>query len=249
MTEEMKKQESMDDFAKELEESFTTFKDEDAFIWDKLEDMKEEKTPFEITIEGIVKGGAVAYVEGIRAFIPVSKLALGYVEDPETYLKKTLMVRVIEVSEEENRLVLSAKELLKEAEAAKKLEKLNSVTVGSVLEGTVESLQNYGAFIDLGEGLSGLVHVSQISQKRIKSPKAVLSVGDPVTVKVIGNADGKLSLSIKALQEVIEEEPEKEEVFDLPKAEEVTTTLGSLLKTSNLINNLHIWGDYVGRLL
>lgn len=234
MTEEMKKQESMDDFAKELEESFTTFKDEDAFIWDKLEDMKEEKTPFEITIEGIVKGGAVAYVEGIRAFIPVSKLALGYVEDPETYLKKTLMVRVIEVSEEENRLVLSAKELLKEAEAAKKLEKLNSVTVGSVLEGTVESLQNYGAFIDLGEGLSGLVHVSQISQKRIKSPKAVLSVGDPVTVKVIGNADGKLSLSIKALQEVIEEEPEKEEVFDLPKAEEVTTTLGSLFKNIKL---------------
>lgn len=234
MAEEMKKQESMDDFAKELEESFTTFKDEDAFIWDKLEDMKEEKTPFEVTIEGIVKGGAIAYVEGIRAFIPVSKLALGYVEDPETYLKKTLMVRVIEVSEEENRLVLSAKELLKEAEAAKKLEKLNNVSVGSVLEGTVESLQNYGAFIDLGEGLSGLVHVSQISQKRIKSPKAVLSVGDPVTVKVIGNADGKLSLSIKALQEVVEEEPEKEEVFDLPKAEEVTTTLGSLFKNIKL---------------
>lgn len=234
MMEEMKKQESMDDFAKELEESFTTFKDEDAFIWDKLEDMKEEKTPFEVTIEGIVKGGAITYVEGIRAFIPVSKLALGYVEDPETYLKKTLMVRVIEVSEEENRLVLSAKELLKEAESAKKLEKLNSISVGSVLEGTVESPQNYGAFIDLGEGLSGLVHVSQISQKRIKSPKAVLNVGDPVTVKVIGNADGKLSLSIKAPQEVVEEEPEKEEVFDLPKAEEVTTTLGSLFKNIKL---------------
>ena len=77
--------------------------------------------------------------------------------------------------------------------------------MGTVLEGTVETLQNYGAFVDLGDGISGLVHVSQISQKRIKSPKAVLSVGDKVNVKVIKNEDGKISLSMKALQEVPEE--------------------------------------------
>ncbi len=73
--------------------------------------------------------------------------------------------------------------------------------IGLVTEGTVESIQPYGAFIDLGNGLSGLVHVSQICEKRIKTPAAVLKVGDKVKVKVINVKDGKLSLSMKALNE------------------------------------------------
>lgn len=173
-------------------------------------------------------------MEGIRAFIPVSKLSLEYVKEPEEFLKKTLMVRVFEVDEAENRLVLSARELLKEQADAEKLAKTQQITVGSVLEGTVESLQTYGAFIDLGDGISGLVHISQISQKRIKSPKAVLSVGDNVTVKVIKNEDGKLSLSMKALMEVPEEEEEEVIDYELPEAEEATTTLGSLFKNIKL---------------
>ena len=155
-------------------------------------------------------------------------------EKPEEFLKKTLMVRVFEVDEAENRLVLSARELLKEQADAEKLAKTQQITVGSVLEGTVESLQTYGAFIDLGDGISGLVHISQISQKRIKSPKAVLSVGDNVTVKVIKNEDGKLSLSMKALMEVPEEEEEEVIDYELPEAEEATTTLGSLFKNIKL---------------
>ena len=110
MAEEMKNQETMDDFAKEIDASFESFRDADMDIWEKLEKMKEDKTEFEVTIEGIVKGGAIAYVEGIRAFIPVSKLSLQYVEDPEEFLKKTLTVRVFDVNEEENNLVLSARE-------------------------------------------------------------------------------------------------------------------------------------------
>ena len=144
------------------------------------------------------------------------------------------MVRVFEVDEAENRLVLSARELLKEQADAEKLAKTQQIAVGSVLEGTVESLQTYGAFIDLGDGISGLVHISQISQKRIKSPKAVLSVGDNVTVKVIKNEDGKLSLSMKALMEVPEEEEEEVIDYELPEAEEATTTLGSLFKNIKL---------------
>ena len=97
MSEEIKKQETMDDFAQEIEASFNNFRDSDMEIWDKLEQMKEDKEAFEVTIEGIVKGGAIAYVEGIRAFIPVSKLSLEYVKEPEEFLKKTLMVRVFEV--------------------------------------------------------------------------------------------------------------------------------------------------------
>ena len=97
----------------------------------------------------------------------------------------------------------------------------------------MESLQPYGAFVDLGNGLSGLVHVSQISEKRIKSPAAVLNVGDKVKVKVIQIKDGKLSLSMKALNDVAAEEIQ-EETYDLPKSEELTTSLGSLFKNLKL---------------
>ena len=233
MAEEMKNQETMDDFAKEIDASFESFRDADMDIWEKLEKMKEDKTEFEVTIEGIVKGGAIAYVEGIRAFIPVSKLSLQYVEDPEEFLKKTLTVRVFDVNEEENNLVLSAREVLREKRDAERREKIADIKVGTVLEGTVETLQNYGAFVDLGDGISGLVHVSQISQKRIKSPKAVLSVGDKVNVKVIKNEDGKISLSMKALQEVPEEKDEFEDI-ETPKSVELTTSLGSLFKNIKL---------------
>ena len=125
MTDEMKKQETMDDFAQEIDASFNNFRDADMEIWDKLVQMKEDKEAFEVTVEGIVKGGAIAYVEGIRAFIPVSKLSLEYVKDPEDYLKKTLTVRVFEVDESENRLILSARELLKEKADAEKI--INSI--------------------------------------------------------------------------------------------------------------------------
>lgn len=103
--------------------------------------------------------------------------------------------------------------------------------VGSVLEGTVESLQTYGAFIRLENDLSGLVHISQISDKRIKSPKDVLAVGDTVSVKVIGIKDGKISLSMKAL---IEPEEEVVEKVEIPKAEEIGTSLGDLFKNIQL---------------
>lgn len=230
MSEETKKQESMDDYINEINASFSDFRDDDMLIWDKLVQMKEDKTEFEVVVEGVVKGGVIAYVEGIRAFIPVSKLALNYVENPEDYLKKTLKVRVFEVDEQENRLLLSAKEILKEEADAKKRSLIDNIKVGSIVEGTVESLQTYGAFIDLGDGISGLVHISQISEKRIKSPKAVLSVGDPVTAKVIKNEDGKISLSIKALTETVEEEKEEEPDYELPESEEISTSLGSLFK-------------------
>ena len=233
MSEETKKQETMEDFMEEINASFSNFRDDDMLIWDKLVQMQEDKTEFEVTVEGIVKGGVIAYVEGIRAFIPVSKLALHYVENPEDYLKKTLMVRVIEADEQENRLILSAKEILKEKADAEKLDKINDIKVGSIVEGKVDSLQTYGAFIDLGDGLSGLVHISQISDKRIKSPKAVLNIGDTVTAKVIKNEDGKISLSMKALIE-IPEEKEEEPDYELPESEEISTSLGSLFKNLKL---------------
>ena len=170
-------------------------------------------------------------VEGLRGFIPASRLSLSYIDDLESYLLKDIEVQVIDVDQAENKLVLSARELLKEKERKAKEEKISNLQVGSVMTGTVDSLQTYGAFIQLEDGLSGLVHISQISQKRIKSPKDVLNVGDEVQVKVIGIKDGKISLSMKALEEVEEEPVEKVEI---PKAEEIGTSLGSLFKNIKL---------------
>jgi small subunit ribosomal protein S1 len=205
----------------------------DEQAWDKLKEYMENETVLDVKVGGIVKSGVVAYVEGIRGFIPASKLALSYVEDLEDWLNKEIQVRVITVEPENKKLVLSARELLREKADEARRAKISNVEVGLVTEGKVESLQPYGAFIDLGDGLSGLVHVSQISEKRIKSPDVVLKVGDTVKVKVIAVKDGKLSLSMKALNDVAAEEI-TEETFDLPKAEEVTTSLGDLFKNIKL---------------
>ena len=140
-------------------------------------------------------------------------------------------MKVIDVDQANNRLVLSAREILKEKEKKAMEEKIANVKVGSVVTGKVESLQNYGAFVRLEDGLSGLVHVSQISQKRVKSPKDVLNEGDEVTVKIIGVKDGKISLSMKALEEV-QEEPEEKVV--IPKSENIGTSLGDLFKNIKL---------------
>lgn len=197
--------------------------------WDVLEQMKEEKTDVTVKVSEAVNGGAVAYVEGIRGFIPASQLDLNYVEDPSAYIGKTLKVRVITVDQEKEKLVLSAKEILKEQQKEEHDHKVAMIVPGTILEGTVESLQTYGAFIDLKDGLSGLVHISQICQKRIKKPSEVLKVGDKVKVKVLNTNDGKISLSIKA----VAEEQEASEVEDFDTAsfssnESVGTSLGDL---------------------
>ena len=191
----------------------------------------EKKTILPVKVEGIVNGGAIAMVEGLRGFIPASKLSLSYIEDLETYLLQDIEVRVIDVDQANNRLVLSAREILKEKEQKARAEQIASIKTGTVMEGTVETLQNYGAFVKLDNGLSGLVHISQISQKRIKTPGDVLKVGDTVKVKVIGIKDGKISLSMKALEEVQEEVEEKVEI---PKSENIGTNLGDLFKNIKL---------------
>ena len=205
----------------------------EVLAWDKLKELQEQGTNLKVKVAGVVKSGVIAYVEGIRGFIPASKLALEYVENTEEWLGREIEVRVINVDEEDGKLVLSAKEILREKEAEERKTKVSNVAVGLVTEGTVESLKDYGAFINLGGGLTGLVHISQISEKRIKHPGAVLKVGDTVKVKVIAVKDGKLSLSMKALQDVAAEEIQ-EETIELPTSESITTNLGSLFANIKL---------------
>lgn len=224
MSEELMKQETMADYEAHFD---------DANPWNLVVKYMAEETVLTVKIEGVVNGGVVATVEGIRGFIPASQLSLSYVENLEDYLLQEVEVQIIEAEQAENRLILSARKLLKEKERVAKEALRASVKVDSVLSGTVESLQSYGAFVRLENGLSGLVHISQISDKRIKAASDVLSVGQTVDVKVIGNENGKLKLSIKALLEPVVEEV-VEEVIELPVAENIGTSLGDLFKNIKL---------------
>lgn len=206
----------------------------DVLAWDKLKELKDSKEVLDVVVKGIVNGGVVAYAEGVRGFIPASKLALSYVEDTEAYLNKAIQVQVLDVEKEGKRLILSAKEILREKAEEERKNKISNLEIGLVTEGKVESLQPYGAFIDLGNGLSGLVHISQICEKRIKKPSEVLTVGDKVKVKVIAIKEGKISLSIKEASDMMAKEIE-EEVFEVPDAgEQATTSLGSLFANIKL---------------
>lgn len=228
MSEEMKVNEvQTEETMADYEEHF-----DDANPWNRVYNYLENKTVLHVKVEGIVNGGVIVMIEGLRGFVPASRLSLSYIEDLETFLLKDIDVQVIDVDQANNRLVLSARELLKAKEKEEREAQLASVQVGSVMKGVVETLQNYGAFVKLENGLSGLVHISQISQKRIKQPSDVLSIGDEIEVKVIGIKDGKISLSKKALEEI--EEEEVEENVEIPEAEEIGTSLGDLFKNIQL---------------
>ena len=205
----------------------------DVLAWEKLQQMMEDGTVVKVRIKESVPSGVVAFLEGIRAFIPASQLALDYVENTEEWIGKEVEAKVITVDPEKEKLVLSARQVAKEAAIEERNHKISMIVPGTVMEGTVESLMPYGAFINLGNGLSGLVHISQICEKRIKTPAAVLSEGDTVKVKITAIKDGKLSLSMKALNDVAAEEVE-EETFELPETEAATTSLGSLFKNIKL---------------
>lgn len=199
--------------------------------WDKLKELMNSGEYVDVKISEAVKSGCVAFLEGIRGFIPASKLDLNYVEesDLDSFVGKTLKVKVITADEENRKLVLSGREFLKEQADAKRAEMISNVEVGLVTEGVVESLQNYGAFVNLGNGMTGLVHISQICNQRIAHPSSVLKVGQKVKVKVTAIKDGKLSLSMKALEEIAATEITEEKI-EFESDGEATTSLGDLLK-------------------
>lgn len=198
--------------------------------WDKLQEAQKTKKVYHVKVAGAVNGGCVAYVEGVRGFIPASKLALEYVEEPADYLNKELDVQVISVDEDAKRVVLSAKELLLVKVMEEKNKKINKYTVGTVMEGTVEQLKDYGAFVNIGDGITGLVHISQISDRRLKHPSQVLKEGDKVKVKIIKIENNKISLSIREAAELTSREVEEEGPAEYEDNGAAATGLGALLR-------------------
>lgn len=207
----------------------------DILAWDKLKEYLENRTPLSVKIQQTVNGGVITYVNDIRAFIPASQLALSYVEDLESFVGKTVDAIVITVEKEKKKLVLSVKEIEKEHAQKKHQDKIKNLQLGLVTTGVIEKVVPYGVFVNIGDGLSGLVHISQICGRHIKSPNEVVKLNDSVTVKIIDVKDGKISLSMKAVQE------QEEVVDDVNKApieytsgESASTALGSLLANIKL---------------
>ena len=201
--------------------------------WDKLKKMMEERTVVKVKISEVVNAGAVAYLEGIRGFIPASRLSDEYVEDLKEWDGKTIEVTVITADEEERRLVLSGREPAREKNQAETNRKIEKCEVGAVMNGTVETIKPYGAFVALENGLTGLLHISQISTQRIKHPGAVLKEGQEVRVKILSTADNKISLSMKVLAEEAAE-AESHSTYDYKEEGQASTGLAALLKNIKL---------------
>ena len=165
--------------------------------WDDLEEKLSTGEVFEAVVKEVVKGGLVADI-GVRGFIPASLVEAHFVDDFASYQDQTLTVKVVELDREKNRIILSHRAVVEEENAQKKQTALSSLAEGQVLEGTVQRLTDFGAFVDVG-GVDGLVHISQLSHERVEKPSDVVKEGDSVKVKVLSvdKGNGRISLSIK----------------------------------------------------
>lgn len=242
VTEEVKEAapvETMEDYAAELEASYKTLNQRhiqiaeeesgDGAKWAQFAQMMEDRTVVKVKISEAVKGGVVTSLEEVRAFIPASQLSTEYVEKLEDWQGKYVECVIITVDPEKKRLVLSGREVERGKKEAEKQARMAQFKAGDVVEGTVDSIKPYGAFIKLDDGVDGLLHISQISTQRIKHPSAVLTEGQTVKVKILSAQDGKLSLSMKVLAEQ-QADKEEHETFDYKETGSVSTGLGDLLK-------------------
>ena len=167
-------------------------------IWEDLEKSFTSGVAFEVTVSEVVKGGVLASIKGLRAFIPASQLSLSYVENLDEFVGKTILVKVIELDKEKKRIVLSKRELDKVEAEIEKGNLWDTLKKGEKRMGKVSRLATFGAFVDLG-GADGLIHISQLSWKNVKDPSEILTVGDVIEVTVMDfdKEKGRISLGIK----------------------------------------------------
>lgn len=173
-------------------------KAEQIIVWDELKDAFENKTTVNVIAKEAVKGGIKCVIKGVRAFMPGSRLSVNYVEDLNEFVGKELKARVIDLDTEKKNVVLSRKEIEKEELDKKKHKLLQSISKNDRMTGIVKRITNFGAFVDIG-GIDGLVHINDLSWKRVKHPSEVVSVGDNVEVYVldVDKQRERISLGLK----------------------------------------------------
>jgi 4-hydroxy-3-methylbut-2-enyl diphosphate reductase len=170
--------------------------------WEKLEQAFTAKHPVDAKITEVVKGGVVAAVFGVRGFIPASQVDLRFVEDLQPLVGQNIQAIPIEIDKDKHKAVLSRRQFLTQEKELRTKELFAKITEGQKITGKVSRLVNFGAFVDVG-GIDGLVHISDLSWHRVKSPQEVVNVGDEVTVVVlkVDPESQKLSLSLKDIEQ------------------------------------------------
>lgn len=165
--------------------------------WIKLKEKQENQSVFDVEVNEVVKGGLVVDV-GLRGFIPASMVETYFVDDFSTYQGRTLSVKVIELDEESNRVILSHKAIAQAEQTIKKQNILETLKSGEVIEGTVQRITDFGVFVDLG-GIDGLVHISQLAHEHVSKASDIVNVGDTIKVEVLAVDldNGRISLSRK----------------------------------------------------
>jgi small subunit ribosomal protein S1 len=165
--------------------------------WEELTGKFESGEVFDAEVKDVVKGGLVVDL-GVRGFVPASLVESHFVEDFSDYKGKTLSFKIVELEKEKNRLILSHRAVVEEEQGKKKQDLLASIQSGQVIEGTVQRITDFGAFVDIG-GVDGLVHISQLSHEHVEKPSDVVQEGQQVQVKVLSvdRDNERISLSIK----------------------------------------------------
>ncbi len=191
--------------------------------WENLVDAYNADETVEAQVVREVKGGLLATVKGINAFIPGSQVTTHYVKDLSQYVGQTLECKIINVDDRKKRLVLSSRKIQEQEQQVKIDEAWENINVDETIKGTVQRLTDFGAFVDLG-GVDGLIHISDISWKRIKHPSDVLNVGDEVEVIVLraNKERNRISLGLKQLsKKPFDEFAENNKEGDVVKGEVV----------------------------
>ncbi len=171
-------------------------------IWDDLMNLEDlESRIFDATGKEVVKGGIIADIGGIRAFVPASQVSTKYIENLSTFVGQPMKLKVLEVDKQRKRIVASQKQVLLAEAAAEKHAKWEALVVGSKIQGVVRRITDFGAFVDIG-GIDGLVHVTDAAWGRVKHPSDVFTIGQEIEVLVL-NVDvekERVSLGYKQLQ-------------------------------------------------
>jgi len=172
-----------------------------------LRDAYEKQMPVEGKISETCKGGFQVDVMQRRAFCPISQVDINYVETPEDYVGQTFSFLISQFEGDGKNIVVSRRALLSQEQEKTRKQFYETVTVDSVLDGTITRVMPYGAFVELTPGVEGLAHVSELSWSRSAAPETIVSVGDAVRVKIMGIEPGekpgqmKIALSMKALSD------------------------------------------------
>ena len=168
-------------------------------IWDDLKKLQEDEHPIDVKVKRAVNGGLRVVYKTVEGFLPASQISMEYVEDTSAYVGQTLTVQITEVNEEKKNLIVSRKALeKKEAENARQ-SLYTTLRRGETLTGKVVRLTNFGAFVEIAPHVDGLIHVSDMSWRRVKNPAEMVSIGDVVKVTVldVDPARGRIGLSLK----------------------------------------------------